>query len=264
MFKKEPPLHQAVINNNSEEVVKLLQKGSDLTEPNSLGFTALEVAQFLGYNKIIAQLTPSKTSSHLSYITFPGVPEPIECSARDLKAILGVTYRSFLYFPNYQFFKETIHQCPWILKGMSLMDTATREIYTKFYPKIEKGEVADTAIQWINPEIRFGLFARVDFPENSYVGEYTGEVRPLYRLKPNYNAYCFHYPTRWWSLRYRMIDALKCGNELRFANHSETPNMEPYCVVNRGLLHLIFVTSREIKAGEELTFNYGADYWLRS
>ena len=257
--QKEPPLHQAVIENAPESVAKLLKQKIDLDTVNALGFTALEIAQFLGLEKIISLLTPAHTN-HIIKITFPEVPEPIECSNRDLRAILGVTYRPYLHFASYQFFKETVNQCPWILKWIS-NNRENQKLYESFYPNIKRGDVADTEIKWIDREKGLGLFAHVDFPANFYIGEYTGEVRQLHRLKPDHNGYCFHYPTKWWSWKYLMVDALRSGNELRFMNHSDFPNLNPCCLVDRGLLHLFFVTNREIKAGEELTFNYGPDYW---
>ena len=68
-------------------------------------------------------------------------------------------------------------------------------------------------------------------------------------------------PTKFWSLQYFVMDAQNAGNELRFANHSDTPNIRPFCLIDRGLVHIGFFALRQIEVGEELTFDYGRAYW---
>ena len=59
------------------------------------------------------------------------------------------------------------------------------------------------------------------------------------------------------------VDAQDGGNETRFVNHSDTPNAEPVTQLDRGILHIFFRTTRAVVYGEELTINYGKDYWQR-
>jgi len=33
--------------------------------------------------------------------------------------------------------------------------------------------------------------------------------------------------------------------------------------VDRSFLHTVYFAARDVKKGEQLTFNYGADYWRR-
>lgn len=121
----------------------------------------------------------------------------------------------------------------------------------------------DTFIKWINPILEYGLFTAADLPERSFIGEYTGVIRQIDKKHPDLNSYCFHYPTRFWSAKYFVIDSLHEGNASRFINHSNQPNLQPLWLVNRGVLHLIFIANQFIAKGAELTFNYGSDYWMR-
>jgi hypothetical protein len=55
------------------------------------------------------------------------------------------------------------------------------------------------------------------------------------------------------------IDAKSCGNFSRFFNHSCEPNMSIRCVrVESMVPRIAFFTTRNIQAGEELTFDYGS------
>ena len=258
-FSKEPPLHEAIIQNNCQKAKTLIEQGYPLEQINPLGFTALEIAQFLGRDQILKLLSPLQFEHQLK-ITFPDLTEAINCSIPDLKAIFGVKYRRQLFFKDYSFFKETIKQCPFLLR-FKWFTQDSQQLMQKHSEQLRQGYVADVEIKWTGQEKGFGLFAQTDLTSKTYIGEYTGLVRQLFRFNPDHNGYCYHYPTRWWSLKYLMVDACKVGNELRFANHSYDPNMEPFCMIDRNLLHIVLFTIKEVKKGEELTFNYGPDYW---
>ena len=60
-----------------------------------------------------------------------------------------------------------------------------------------------------------------------------------------------------------VIDAEKGGNLTRFINHSDQPNLEPIGVFWKGSLHIILRSLKKIQKGEQLTYDYGADYWSR-
>lgn len=178
------------------------------------------------------------------------------------ETLFHIHYLSNLKFASQAFMQKVISQCPYLLrnKWTGEQNLQLGQIYRGY---IAAGYLADVSIRWIDPTMGYGLFAETTLPKGAYVGEYTGVVRQLHRLNPDPNAYSFHYPTKFWSLRYLIIDALLEGNELRFANHSDHPTMEPACAVERGLLHLLFFTKREVLPGEQLTFHYGSDFWRR-
>lgn len=171
-----------------------------------------------------------------------------------------VIYRSHLAFQDIAEFKKILTLCPWTLKK-SFLGQENRELADFFIHEISEGKIADVAIHWIDETFGYGLFANSDLPAGTFIGEFTGVVRQP-SGPDDRNAYCFHYPTRFWSWDYFMIDALYEGNETRFINHSDTPNLKPLCLCKHRLLHIVFVADRDIKSGTELTYNYGKDFWI--
>ncbi len=251
----EPPLHQAVIDNNSAAVKQNL---SHLNEINDYGYTALELARYLDRKEIIPILQPDE--ARIIKVIPRDTHQIARYTPQMLKKNVGVNYLSALKFRDYAFLKEVIRDCPYLLRTRY---TAEENLILgeRYRTQISRCAIADVSVQWIDSLWGFGLFANSSIKKGTYIGEYTGNVRRLYRTSPNHNAYCFHYPTRFWSVKYYVIDSLREGNQMRFANHSDNPTMEPKCAVDRGLLHLIFFTLKDIESGEQLTFNYGEDFW---
>ena len=100
-----------------------------------------------------------------------------------------------------------------------------------------------------------GVFALQDIAEGETIIEYVGEVitweeaqdrHPHDPSDPNHTFY-FHIDEK------HVIDAKYGGNSSRWINHSCKPNCEPDEVDGR-----IFIKAlRDIKAGEELNYDYG-------
>ena len=132
----------------------------------------------------------------------------------------------------------------------------------KFIPQIEASHLPNVSIRWIDDRIGYGLFAQEDLPTNTYAGEYTGTVRENNRryFEP-LNNYLYEYPVPDEIGRSFVIDAT-AGHLTRFINHSFKPNLKPYHVFHDGFYHLVFVTLRNISKGEELSYDYGQNYWL--
>jgi hypothetical protein len=97
-----------------------------------------------------------------------------------------------------------------------------------------------------------GGFARVDISAERRVIEYVGEKiskrESLVRCEQN-NEYIFALGDEW------DLDGNVSWNPARFLNHSCEPNCEARLEEGR----IWVVTRREVRAGEELTFNYGYD-----
>lgn len=112
----------------------------------------------------------------------------------------------------------------------------------------------------ITPEVGFGLFSNQDISKNTFIGEYAGELlKPCHYLSST--DYQYKYPLEFESDRFLSIDAKYFGNHTRFINHSYSPNLDKYYAFFEGLYHVIFQANRDIKKGEQLTFNYGKNYW---
>lgn len=97
-----------------------------------------------------------------------------------------------------------------------------------------------------------GGFARRDIPAGTRVIEYVGEKiskqESLARCEGN-NEYIFALDEQW------DLDGNVSWNPARFLNHSCAPNCEAQLEAGR----IWLVAARDIRAGEELTFNYGYD-----
>lgn len=253
------PLHKAVIEENTNEVERL--KDSEwryMLDRN--GFNPLEIAQLLGqryYQELLSKASPLTLNIHLKNREAPCV-----LTLSEFEKMFKVIYRSFLTFPSYQTLEEVIRLCPYLLRFEWLISSGdTWE--AAYQAQLSGGVTAETIIKWINPVLGYGLFAAADLLERSFVAEYTGMIRQIDKKNPDLNEYCFQYPTKLGSSKYFVIDALDEGNITRFINHSDQPNLQPLWIVNRGVLHLIFIANRFIPKGTELTFDYGPDYWVR-
>jgi len=97
-----------------------------------------------------------------------------------------------------------------------------------------------------------GGFAKVEIPPGTRVVEYVGErisKQESVRRCEASNHYIFAINDR------EDLDGNVDWNPARFINHSCAPN----CEVEWDGSHLWIVAKRDIKAGEEITFNYGYD-----
>jgi hypothetical protein len=97
-----------------------------------------------------------------------------------------------------------------------------------------------------------GVFAKRAIPRGTRIIEYLGEHVPidaLYHLieegrPPHIYGFALDHTTA--------IDGARNGNDARFLNHSCDPNCEPY---NFGG-HVYIYAMRDVRQGEELTFDY--------
>jgi SET domain-containing protein len=99
----------------------------------------------------------------------------------------------------------------------------------------------------------FGLFATRPIKKRTRIAEYTGRILDLEdaeRAERRGNRYLYEVST------HRTIDGTARRNIARYFNHSCNPNAES--IIWRGR---VFVkTLRDIKPGEEITYDYGNDY----
>src|SRR5436190_13658820 len=97
-----------------------------------------------------------------------------------------------------------------------------------------------------------GIFAREGIPEETRILEYVGEriskKESLRRRKEN-NFFVFTVTNKF------DIDGAVDWNPARFINHSCAPNCEARMEEERIWIYAV----RDLRAGEELTFNYGYD-----
>ncbi len=98
-----------------------------------------------------------------------------------------------------------------------------------------------------------GIFATRPIRKRLRIAEYKGRklaTKEANKIEARGNLYLYEINSRW------TIDGTPRSNIARYFNHSCNPNAEIYDVG-----HKVFIrTLRNIKPGEEITYDYGIDY----
>ena len=255
----ELPLHQAVLSDDVAQIAALIKDSCNLFKKNHEGLTAVELAQFLGKKNSLRIFGTLPRSIN---IQLKGKDKVEQLTLEEYRVKLGINYTPWIRFENYEQMKKVRQNCPWLLRW-KWSGKENQELGQKYQQQISIGYTAPLFIKWINEQLGYGLFAAEDIDNGAFIGEYSGLIRRVYRRHPQLNDYCFQYPSKYWSWCYFVVDAQHEGNYLRFANHSDRPNLQPQTAVDRGWLHQLFFANRKISKGTQLTFDYGEDYWQR-
>ena len=99
-----------------------------------------------------------------------------------------------------------------------------------------------------------GLFATARIEKSAFIVEYTGRrINNAYaaRLEARGARYLYEINRRW------TVDGSTRRNIGRYANHSCRPNAESDVVKGRVILRAI----KAIKSGDEITYDYGEEYF---
>jgi len=110
----------------------------------------------------------------------------------------------------------------------------------------ERFEVLDT-----RTKTGKGLFACVEIPKGEFIVEYTGEKIPTKVADALKTRYLFELDDDW------TIDGESLSNIARYINHSCEPNAEAEIHDD----HILISAIRDIKAGEEISIDYGDEYF---
>ncbi|KAG8181928.1 hypothetical protein JTE90_000039, partial [Oedothorax gibbosus] len=105
----------------------------------------------------------------------------------------------------------------------------------------------------------WGLKLLEDVPVGNFVIEYCGEILSNKDFKQRVKQYAREKSNHYYFMALKtdeIIDATNKGNLSRFMNHSCEPNCETQKWTVNGELRIGFFAKRELKAGEELTFDY--------
>lgn len=108
------------------------------------------------------------------------------------------------------------------------------------------------------PGIGMGLFSKQDLVKGDTIGYYTGRV--LDDKSANSARYCESKYLLWICKDHWIYGEGKESNYTRYINHSSKPNVR--LVVSTRWKTARFEAMRKIKAGEELFFDYGDEYWI--
>ena len=96
-----------------------------------------------------------------------------------------------------------------------------------------------------------GLFTESEIPKGACVIEYVGPELSKDQEEKSNSRYLFEIHSR------KTIDGAPRWNTARYINHSCRPNCEPNIYKGRVFIH----ARRRIKAGEELNYDYGVNYF---
>ncbi|XP_055370066.1 uncharacterized protein LOC114868413 isoform X14 [Betta splendens] len=122
-------------------------------------------------------------------------------------------------------------------------------------------------VKYINSFKGRGLFAKVPYQKGDFIVEYRGELissqeserrRGIYHSKCTVFMFDFCWKERMWC-----IDAAQEDDSLgRLVNDDHIyPNCKMKRVIAEGKPHLCLFALRDIKAGEEITYDYGGSDW---
>lgn len=135
-----------------------------------------------------------------------------------------------------------------------------KQIHQHYIPPVE--------LKLISSKLGYGLFALENIPRNSFIGEYTGEVKvaqdtTVYHKNDDgyLTDYAWDYPDEIPNHPLLEIDGRVYGNILRYLNHSFSPNVQSDHTMFENEWRLIFWACEEIKKGQQLLTNYGEEYW---
>lgn len=133
---------------------------------------------------------------------------------------------------------------------------------------LRRGLRAPLEVRDAGSGVGWGLFAAADLAAGDLVGEYAGVIQesgdapPDQKVDGHYlSDYAWNYPDELPDGTEFEVNALKEGNELRFANHSARPNLAVDHTLVDGLFVTFFRVLEPVKAGTQLTVDYGEDYW---
>jgi hypothetical protein len=194
-------------------------------------------------------------------VLVPFEKEGRNLSLEEFETLTGATFLSQLFFPDFRILQKI---SKWTSKLQKRGELSCEQLWlgSYFSQELALCPSVDVVIRWIDPILGWGVFAARDFKKMEFIAEYTGVVRKRVRADVK-NAYCFEYA---WSSEAKtpyVIDARERGGVARYINHSETPNLLTALVTVESKPHVVLYTKDPIRAGTQLLYHYGPDYWAQ-
>ncbi len=174
------------------------------------------------------------------------------------------THTGSLFCPYLQFEHQTLLQK--IAKKMQSLhkegEFSAEPLWlgSYFQKEFTDPNLPQVSIRWIDDEMGWGLFAEIAFQPMEFIAEYTGIVRQR-RSADQTNAYCFEYLLAPGHDTSYVVDAQDQGGLARYINHSDHPNLASAQAVFDNISHIVLYTKTFVAKGEQLCYDYGADYW---
>jgi uncharacterized protein len=177
---------------------------------------------------------------------------------------LGVVYRSRTRIDWEPLSQINLRKSPYYIENREEFDSLAR----RYGVKIDRASIAPVYIRRISRTIGYGVFADQDIREGDFIGEYTGVVQisgkhtHCYQADKGYESdYSWYYLDNLDKAPPLEINGRLEGNEMRFVNHGQVPNLLVEHTLYRGQWVLFFTAARDIKKDEQLLISYGDGYW---
>jgi uncharacterized protein len=143
-----------------------------------------------------------------------------------------------------------------------------KELNRRYGEQIERAHKAPLYIRRIDEAVGYGVFAAADIGDRELIGEYAGVVQVAdeksgHELETGgfESDYAWYYLDEVADAPDLEINGRLEGNELRFVNHSQAPNLEVEHTLFQGQWIVFFIAARPIKKDEQLMISYGEAYW---
>lgn len=112
----------------------------------------------------------------------------------------------------------------------------------------------------------YGLFTNNKLSIGEFIGVYIGIIKEEDEYveydESGYDTdYAWDFPDKIEEFPDLEINAKYSGNEMRFANHDQEPNLRVEHTIVDNMWYIFFLADREILKNEELTISYGKAYW---
>ncbi|MDY6824183.1 MAG: SET domain-containing protein-lysine N-methyltransferase [Thermodesulfobacteriota bacterium] len=138
----------------------------------------------------------------------------------------------------------------------------------KYGTAIKNARIAPVYIRKVDDRIGYGVFAAENIRKSAFIGEYAGVVQisgkytHCYYSESGYESdYSWYYPDELEGAPSLEINGRFAGNEMRFVNHAEAPNLNVEHTLYDDQWVLFFTAAQDIGKDEELLISYGEAYW---
>lgn len=186
-----------------------------------------------------------------------------ELSIREFAALFHITYCHDLQFASFELEKRVRAKFKKEQENKKI-EKIRLWLGAYYSAQLSEGAVAPIFIRFIDEQVGYGLFASQELEKGSFIGQYTGLLMRNPYFSSTINDFSFTYPMPKVIIPPRLtINSLCYGNELRLMNHSDLPNCEAIGVFHDGIIKIVIRAIRYIAKGEQLTYDYGPDYWRR-
>ncbi|MBI5274629.1 MAG: SET domain-containing protein-lysine N-methyltransferase [Chlamydiales bacterium] len=179
--------------------------------------------------------------------------QPNKYTINQIESLFSFGYLSSYHFSDLKIKSQVLNEAKQLASHKEI------DLGNIYHHQIEVDFLPSCSIRFVSDQSGYGLFAEETLNIGDFAGKYTGMIKENCHYF-EFNHYLFQYPVLDEIGRNYVIDAAS-GNLTRFINHSYQPNLKPVYAYLNGLYHLIFLVIRPIRKNEQLSYDYGQNYW---